>query len=91
MKNKHNVILFLIYCMLYLGVYTNGDCKPIKDSYSSAYFVEMKQVELVNDQVTKPYTSETSFGGITLLLGLLALYGVKKLADAAFNNIDQTD
>lgn len=30
-------------------------------------------------------------GGATLLLGLCLLYGVKKLADATFNNINQTD
>lgn len=91
MKNKHHVILLLLYCTLYLGVNTNGYCNPISDSNSSAYSVEFKQVKQVSDQVAKPYTSETSFGGIALLLGLLALYGVKKLADATFNNIDQTD
>lgn len=44
------------------------------------------------NQIPGPEGGNASLGGgITLLLGLIALYGVKKLADVNLDSIDMTD
>ncbi|PKP03182.1 MAG: hypothetical protein CVU14_02255 [Bacteroidetes bacterium HGW-Bacteroidetes-9] len=88
MKFRSKLLIFILSCTLFFGVNTNSFSQngpppppPPGGGHGSG-----------ENQAPGPQGGNASLGGgITLLLGLLALYGVKKLADVNFNDIDQIE
>jgi hypothetical protein len=91
MSYNRRVLIILLYCALFFGVNTTGYSGLYPSSSLSEYAVNTGRDETGKYQSSVPDNGNTSFGGISLLLGLLMLYYVKKLADTRFrsdNNLE---
>jgi len=86
---RKDLFIFILSCVLFFGVNTSGfsqDGPPPPPPPGGGHGT-------VENQAPGPPQggNASAGGGIALLLGLCILYGVKKLADARFDSINNTE
>ena len=86
MKAGFIFVKIVLYCTLFFGVITTGYSHNYTSSNATAYAGAGGWIGSGERQAPGPFNGDASFGGISLLLGLILLYGVKKLADAHFTH-----